>query len=79
MHWPVDYAPTPDCLGRRLFDDAVMEDHLEALAARQQADGGWTVNWRIWIPITGHQWRAWATVQALITLGAYGRLEGTRP
>jgi len=74
VHWPVDYAPTPDCLGRRLFDDDLVEAHLDALAGRQQPDGGWTVNWKIWTPITGHEWRAWATVQALKTLRAYGRM-----
>ncbi len=74
VHWPTDYAPTPGSLGRRLFDEPLMDTHLDALAGRQQPDGGWTVNWQIWTPITGHEWRAWATVRALMTLRAHGRL-----
>lgn len=29
-HFPLDYAPTPHCLARRLFDDALIERHLDA-------------------------------------------------
>jgi hypothetical protein len=74
VHTPLDFAPTPTSLARRLFSDAVMEAHLDALAAAQQADGGWLVNWQIWAPATGTEWRAWATIRALAMLRAYGRL-----
>jgi hypothetical protein len=74
VHTPLDFAPTPASLARRLFSDAVMKAHLDALAAAQQADGGWLVNWKIWTPATGTEWRAWATIRALLTLRAYERL-----
>src|SRR5262245_3312634 len=73
VYTPLDFAPAPTSLARRLFSDAVVEAHLDALAAAQQADGGWLVNWQIWTPATGTEWRAWATIRALATLRAHGR------
>jgi hypothetical protein len=37
---PLEYAPSPHSLGRRLFDRATIQLHLEALAQKQQVDGG---------------------------------------
>jgi hypothetical protein len=74
VHGPLDFAPVPHAMARRLFADDLMASHLDALAARQQEDGGWTVNWTIWTPAAGPEWRGWATVHALSTLRAYGRL-----
>jgi hypothetical protein len=72
---PLDFAPHPDALARRLFDDETIELHLDALEAKQQPDGGW--------PITGEppsvaavsEWRAVWTLKALDVLDNYGRLE----
>ncbi len=75
VHFPLDYAPAPGCLARRMFDDELIEAHLDALVAAQQDDGGWTVNFQIWTPITGHEWRSFATVTRLLTLRAYDRIE----
>jgi Prenyltransferase and squalene oxidase repeat len=74
IHGPLDYAPVPGAMARRLFADDLISTHLDALAAAQQEDGGWTVNWQIWTPAAGLEWRGWATVHALTTLRAYGRL-----
>lgn len=74
VHGPLDFAPVPEAMARRLFADDLIASHLDALAARQQEDGGWTVNWTIWTPAAGLDWRGWATVHALSTLRAYGRL-----
>jgi hypothetical protein len=74
VHGPLDFAPVPEVMARRLFADDLIASHLDALAARQQEDGGWTVNWTIWTPAAGLEWRGWATVHALATLRAYGRL-----
>jgi hypothetical protein len=71
---PLDFAPSPDTLARRWFDEAVVEAHLDALAAAQREDGGWRVNWEFWIPVTGPEWRGWQTVERLKTLRAYGRI-----
>jgi hypothetical protein len=71
---PLDFAATPDTLARRWFDDATIEAHLDALAAGQASDGGWTVEWEAWVPAAGLEWRGWQTVERLKTLRAYGRL-----
>lgn len=74
VHGPLNFAPRPRSIARRLFDDATIERHLDALVARQQSDGGWPINWEPWTPVTLLEWRGWATVEALQTLRAYGRL-----
>jgi hypothetical protein len=70
---PLDYAPRPDSLGRRLFSDEVIRAHLDTLAQAQGPDGGWSFNWTAWNPTTTLEWRGWVTIQALKTLRAYGR------
>jgi hypothetical protein len=71
---PLDFAPWPNTLARRLFSDQLIETHLDALAAAQQQDGGWSFNWLDWNAATALEWRGWITVGALLTLRAYGRL-----
>jgi hypothetical protein len=71
---PLDWAPTPANWCHRLFDDRVMTAHLDALAARQQPDGGWTISWPPLSPLVELEWRGFVTVEALKTLRAYGRL-----
>jgi hypothetical protein len=74
VHLPLDFAPTPQAMARRLFADEVIEAHLDALVAAQRPDGGWTVNWPAWTEAAGLEWRAWVTVHNLGILRAYGRL-----
>lgn len=74
VHFPLMYAPRPDAIARRMFSDEVIARHLDALAAGQQADGGWTINFLAWTPYVGLVWRGVVTVDALITLKVYGRL-----
>jgi hypothetical protein len=71
---PLDWAPTPASWCRRLFDDRVIDADLDALVARQQPDGGWTISWPPLSPLVELEWRGFATVEALKTLRAYGRL-----
>ena len=73
VHSPLDLAPQPAGLARRLFPDPVIDTHLDALVDNQRADGGWDVNWQIWTPITGPEWRGWMTLHTLRRLRAYGR------
>ncbi len=73
-HSPLNFAPRPQSLARRLFSDDVIEAHLEALAAAQQEDGGWQFNWLAWNPAAALEWRGIVTIEALVTLRAYGRL-----
>jgi hypothetical protein len=74
VHFPLDFAPAPDGLGRRLFDDAVIEAHLDAMVDAQQADGSWAFNWPAWTPVVQHEWGGFVTIYWLTTLRAYGRL-----
>ncbi|MFH8407355.1 hypothetical protein ACH4FX_21560 [Streptomyces sp. NPDC018019] len=73
-HFAYDYAATPGSLARRWFTDAETDRALDHLAALQQEDGGWPVNWRVWAPGTALEGRPMVTVKALLTLRAYGRL-----
>ena len=74
VHGPLDFAPSPACLARSLFDDAVIDAHLDHLAAAQHGDGGWRVNWLAWSPDAAREWAGHRTVEALQILRAYGRL-----
>lgn len=73
-HRPLDFAPTPDTMARRLFGDDVLERQLDALLAAQRDDGGWTFDWLVWTPTVEPEWRGWMTVRVLKILRAYGRL-----
>lgn len=73
-HSPLLFAPRPESLARRLFADDVIEAHLDALVSTQQEDGGWPINWYAWTPAAVLEWRACITIEALLTLRAYGRL-----
>jgi hypothetical protein len=67
---PLDVAPHPGDRARRLFDTTTIDGHLDALAAAQQDDGGWTFGWEGWSPAGTLEWRGILTVGALRTLRA---------
>lgn len=71
---PLDWAPAPGSFCRKLFDDATIEQHLEALAGSQQPDGGWPISWEALSPAAEAEWRGVATVEALAILRAYGKI-----
>lgn len=71
---PLDAAPTPQSLCRRLFADDLIAAHLDALIARQQPDGGWAITWPAPSPAAEREWRGAATIAALKALRAYGRI-----
>jgi hypothetical protein len=73
IHTPLDFAPLPGSLARRLFRPDVIEAHLDHLAAAQQDDGGWTFNWPAWSPAAAADWRGSTTVDALRLLRGNGR------
>jgi hypothetical protein len=73
VHKPLEWAPAPASFCRRLFDNAVIETHLDALAAAQQDDGGWPISWAAISPGVELEWRGVVTLQALRRLRAYGR------
>ncbi|MBP2062877.1 hypothetical protein [Streptomyces iranensis] len=68
-----DIARTPGSLARRWFTDAEVERFLDTLLAAQQEDGGWPPPRRAWTPGATLEWRSVATIEALLTLRAYGR------
>jgi hypothetical protein len=72
-HGPLDFAPLPGSIARRLFDAATIEAHLDHLAGAQRDDGGWTFNWPAWSPAAESDWRGFLTVDALRVLRANGR------
>lgn len=69
---PLDFTPLP---GRPLRDrfapDAVTAD-VERLAAEQQPDGGWTVDFASASPGGEREWRSYITVWAVRVLRAHG-------
>ena len=71
---PLDWAPSPESFCHRLFSAEVLGHHLAALAARQQDDGGWPINWETVGPGPQMEYRGVMTVAALRTLKAYGAL-----
>jgi hypothetical protein len=67
---PLDIAPFPDSMARRLFDDSLIEAHLQSLVRRQQADGGWSISWSPPGQAAELEWRGCVTVGALLSLRA---------
>jgi hypothetical protein len=70
---PLQFARHPQALARPWFDDAAIDTHLDALAAKQQADGGWPITWEPPSAAALSEWRAIVTIEALTTLRNYGR------
>jgi hypothetical protein len=74
VHKPLDWAPSPTSLCSGLFDASLMAPHLEALAAKQQPDGGWPISWPAISPASLLEYRGVVTIKALKTLEAYDYL-----
>jgi len=64
----LDFSPIPDRPVRRLFAPEVIEAELSRLAAQQQEDGGWRVDFRSYSPAAELEWRGYATVRAISVL-----------
>lgn len=74
VHSPLDFAPRPQSLARRLFSDEIIDLHLDALLDTQQVDGGWRPNFKMWTPLVAHEWGGYLTLARLKTLSVYGRI-----
>ena len=70
----LDLSPLPDRPLRALVPAGAVAAHLDELAAGQQDDGGWTVDFPSASPAGAIEWRGIATVRALAALRAHGRL-----
>jgi hypothetical protein len=64
---PLDFAPRPGP-ARELLDPAAVAEDLRALAAEQQPDGGWLVDFASYSPAATLEWRGYRTVAALALL-----------
>jgi hypothetical protein len=71
---PLDFAPRPDRLARRVFENSAIDTHLDALVAKQQDDGGWPITWEPPGVAAVNEWRGFMTVKWLDVLDSYGRL-----
>lgn len=71
---PLVFAPLPGRPTRRLFTAEVIEADLDRLAAGQQEDGGWRVDFASYSPAAELEWRGYETVHAVTVLRANGRL-----
>ncbi|OKK22835.1 hypothetical protein AMK16_07245 [Streptomyces sp. CB00455] len=72
--FPHDFATRPESLARGWFTAEELRRSLDFLAGRQQPDGGWPQRRRPWAPGSALERRPIATLEALLTLRAYGRL-----
>ncbi|MEV8535361.1 hypothetical protein [Streptomyces sp. NPDC051211] len=71
--FPHDLARRPESLARGWFTDDELSRSLDFLAGLQQEDGGWPVLRPAWAPGSSLERRPIATLEALLTLRAYGR------
>jgi hypothetical protein len=71
---PLDISPRPNRPLHDLFDSDLVAAELDRLAAGQQDDGGWTVDFQSYSAAGALEWRGYATVYALSVLRAHDRL-----
>jgi hypothetical protein len=69
---PLDIAPLAGRPLRALFTPATIAADRERLAAAQQDDGGWRVDFRSYSPAAELEWRGHMTVRAVSSLQAPG-------
>jgi hypothetical protein len=67
---PLDLAPRADGPARRLFRAGIVTAELDRLAAGQEPDGGWRVDFESASPAAELEWRGYATVAAVASLSA---------
>jgi hypothetical protein len=71
---PLNFSPEPEDPSRRLFAPGVIDADLARLAAGQQPDGGWRVDFTSYSPMAAVEWRGYATVEAVGVLRRNGVL-----
>ena len=72
---PLDVAPYPDRPARSLFASELVSVDLDRLAALQQDDGGWVVDFKSGSPAGSLDWRGYATVRAIDVLRRNGAID----
>ncbi|MDA2809001.1 prenyltransferase [Nocardiopsis suaedae] len=76
---PLDIAPHPRSLARRMFTDAEIDGNLDLLETTQLPDGGWDTAREHWTELATREWRGMATIRRRLTHQAYGRLTPGAP
>lgn len=71
----LDFASVPGSPASALLRDDVIAAGLDELAAQQQDDGGWTVDFASFSPAAELEWRGYMTVDAVLTLKRAGRVQ----
>lgn len=71
---PLDFSPEPGTASRSLWTPSEIEGNLDRIAASQGREGGWSVSFPIWTPVTRFEWDGVQTVEMLKVLRANGRL-----
>lgn len=71
---PLRFVPVPQSPTRAVFDDVLLERHLDDLLASRCSDGGWPIHFQPPSEGATIEWRGVWTVDALTTLRAWGRL-----
>jgi hypothetical protein len=69
----LDFTPYAEGPLRAAFPADAVEADMRRLAAQQQADGGWTVDYTMYSPAALLEWRGYATLQSLRILREMGR------
>jgi hypothetical protein len=69
---PLDFSPRPARASRDVISPDVVTGDLQRLAALQQTDGGWPIDFVPASPAAALEWRGYATVAAVATLRAHG-------
>lgn len=72
---PLTWAPSPTSLCQSLFDEPLIDLHLDMLASQQQPDGGWPISWPAISAASELEARGVITVNAIKTLTAYGYIK----
>ncbi len=67
---PLDLTPRPDGPARSLLRPEVVAADVARLAAQQQPDGGWPLEWTAYSPAAELEWRGHLTVNAIALLQA---------
>jgi hypothetical protein len=75
---PIDLAPEPGRPARSLLDEAAVAADLDRLAAEQDEDGGWSVDFQSYSPAAALEWRGYATVRALSVLRDNAMIDAVR-
>jgi hypothetical protein len=70
----LDFASVPGSPASALLHADVIAAELDELAANQQDDGGWTVDFASYSPAAALEWRGYMTVDAVLTLKRAGRV-----